>query len=159
MERMTQVDGTRGFVRLEVVGDGDPKLPHRLVGGHGEVEDVLGDGIVQPAVDSAVSLIPCISVRIRRRGTVDVTEEAKLATHGLEEVAPLGVVGGAEFQLDGDVCQDGDGGVGGHCSRWRHRVVGEESSDAVVDGVTGVGRSTGDTGHQQIDLLRGGGAP
>ena len=142
------------WLEMEVVGDGDPKVPCCLVGGHGEVKDVLGDGAVQPAADSAVGLVPCISARIGGRGTVDVTEEAKLAAHGLEEVAPLGVVGGAKFQLDGDVCLNGDVGVGSHRSRWRRSVIEEESSDAVeegiavVYGVTGVGRGAGDTEHQ-----------
>ena len=67
VERMTQEDGTRSFVRLEVVGDGDPKVPCCLVGGHGEVEDVLGDGAIEPAADGTVGLVPCISARIRGR--------------------------------------------------------------------------------------------
>ena len=93
---------------MEVVGDGDPKISCCLVGGHGEVEDVLGDGAIEPATDGTVGLVPCISARIRGRGAVDVVEEAELAAHGLKEAAPLGIGGGAEFQLDRDVRLDGD---------------------------------------------------
>ena len=152
MERMTQEDGTRSFVRLEVVGDGDPKVPCCLVGGHGEVEDVLGDGAIEPAADGTVGLVPCISARIRGRGAVDVAKEAELAAHGLEEAAPLGVIGGAEFQLDRDVRLDGDGGVRSHGDRRRLGVVDEEGGDAVEERVTVVEGVTvvGDTGHQQI---------
>ena len=93
-----------------------------------------------------------------------MTEEAELAAHRLEEVAPLGVVGGAEFQLDGIVRLDRDGGVGDHGDRRSLVVVDEERGDAVdegitiVSGVTGVGGGTGDTGHQQMRSARGGGA-
>ena len=37
---------------------------------------------------------------------VDVPHEAKLAEHGLEEGAPLAVVGGTEFQSHGDLRLD-----------------------------------------------------
>ena len=83
-----------------------------------------------------------------------MTEKAKLATHGLEEVAPLGVVGEAMFQLDGNVRLHGDGGVRSHGDRQVLDVIDEEGGDAVeegvtvVEGVTGVGRGAGDTGHQ-----------
>ena len=91
-----------------------------------------------------------------------MTEEAELAAHRLKEVAPLGVVGGAEFQLDGIVRLDRDGGVGDHGDRRSLVVVDEERGDAVdegitiVSGVTGVGGGTGDTGHQQMRSARGG---
>jgi hypothetical protein len=46
VEGMTQEDGARGFVHLEVSGDGGPKLEHCLVGRHGEVKDGVGDGSI-----------------------------------------------------------------------------------------------------------------
>ena len=111
MECMTQEDGARGFVLLEVVGDGVPKFPRSLVGRHGEVEDVLGDRAVEPTADSTVFLVPGISAWIRRSAG-DVTEEVELATHCLEEGRPLVVVGVRQIQCYGDVRIDKDRGVG-----------------------------------------------
>jgi hypothetical protein len=58
MEFVTQEDGTRSFVGLEQVGDGDPELPSRLLGPiHGESQYSIRDGAEQPTVneDSACS--------------------------------------------------------------------------------------------------------
>jgi len=99
VEVLAQEDGAGSLVGLKLVGDGNPKLPRRLIFGHGEVMDIL------------------------RYGAVDVVKEPELAAHRLEEGRPLPVVGAVEFQLDGDMGCDRDRGVGveeegaGHCIR------------------------------------------
>ena len=99
MEVLAQEDGAGSLVGLKLVGDGNSKLPRRLIFGHGEVMDIL------------------------RYGAVDVVKEPELAAHRLEEGRPLPVVGAVEFQLDGDMGCDRDRGVGveeegaGHCIR------------------------------------------
>ena len=46
------------------------------------------------------------------KSPVDVLEQPKLATHVEKEDAPVGVVGGAEFQGDGNVRLHVDSGEG-----------------------------------------------
>jgi len=92
--------GIRNANSLEVSFNGDPKLARRLIIFHGEIQD--RDGGIQLAANAAVCFAPSSVDGIGGRSPGDVTYEAKLAAHGLEERAPL-ALGGAEFQRHGDV--------------------------------------------------------
>ena len=83
----------------------DLEPAHRLIIFHGEVKGEVGDGAIQPAVDTPGCLGPS-SIDGSGWSLVDVPHEAKLAEHGLEEGAPLAVVGGTEFQSHGDLRLD-----------------------------------------------------
>ena len=101
-----------------------------LIGCHGEVEDGLGDGAVQPCANAAVVLGPSLINRFGSRGPIDVLEESKLAAHGMEEGAPLGVVRRMKLQGYVDVSLHVDGRKGAdHISHGRRRNSGGGAGD------------------------------
>jgi hypothetical protein len=58
MEFVTQEDSSRGLVRLVDAGDRRSQLTGGLIGGLGEIEDVVPDGAAQPIADTGVSSNP-----------------------------------------------------------------------------------------------------
>jgi hypothetical protein len=101
-----------------------------------EVEDALGDGVVDPIDETTVDLTPFrVAVDNGRRRT-DMGDEAKLAEHRVDEATPLTVVGIKEIELNRDMVADvhrlHDGKRGGL------QFVKEETGDA---GIRGGGRT------------------
>jgi hypothetical protein len=84
-----------------------------------EVEDALGDGIVEPIYDAAINLTPFgITVDDERWGA-DMADQTDLAQDGVDEAPPLSVVGLREIEEDRDVVSDIHGLDDGKGSRLR----------------------------------------
>lgn len=135
VELVMQIDRARLLVGLKEVVDGDPQVPSRLIGLHGEVEDVVGDRAEEPAAEAAIGLFPG-SVGVGGRSSVKMIEETKFPTHRAEEGLPLVVVGVTKLEGDRNMGLDGDGrirvdenrGDGRGGRRHRSGVGGSESS-------------------------------
>jgi hypothetical protein len=73
------------FVDSGEVVDGQPKLARSLIVGCGTINDLVGDGSVEPAADAAVRLQPKWICRLGSLGAIDVP-------HGCEKVGLPSVV-------------------------------------------------------------------
>ena len=100
---------------LDVRPDGE----RRGIGLVDEVEDALVDGGVDPIGEGAVDLTPLGIAFVEWRRRANVADEAKLAEDGVEQAAPLAVVGVEEVEEDGDVVADVDRLNHGEGSRLR----------------------------------------
>jgi hypothetical protein len=130
VELVMQIDRARLLVGLKEVVDGDPQVPSRLIGLHGEVEDVVGDRAEEPAAEAAIGLFPG-SVGVGGRSSVKMIEETKFPTHRAEEGLPLVVVGVTKLERDWNMGLDGDSRIrvdehrgDGRGGRRRRRGVG-----------------------------------
>ena len=151
---MTQVDGAGSLVRLKVIFDGDPRLARRLIGRHGGVEDGLGDGAIQLCANAAVVLGPSLINGFGSRGPVDVLEEPKLAAHGMEEGAPLGVVRRTKLQGYGDVSLPVDGRKGiDHVSHGRRRSSGGGAVTSDINRLDLLGRGGRSPGKRALTVV------
>lgn len=93
MKFVTQENGTRTLIRLEVTVDGEPEGTYYLFVTHGMFKEVVGHILVQPTTNAVVCLHPCNVDGARRNQSVDVVEEAGLAAHREERGRPLGGIG------------------------------------------------------------------
>jgi hypothetical protein len=108
---LAQEDGTGSFVCPKLVSNGDLEFPRRLTVGHGEVENRVRDGTVEPRADAAVHLFPIGISAARRNRAIDVGKKPEHPAHRLGEGRPLAVIGVLQVQRHGDVRLDGDCGV------------------------------------------------
>jgi len=112
VEFLQQEDSPGSAIGAEESLDGDPKLAGSLVlGGDGEVENYVVDGVEDLATDGALYDVPRW-IRRRRRRPVDVGTEAEFPAQSLEERSPLGDVGVLHLQGHRDVSFHIDGCVG-----------------------------------------------
>jgi len=72
------------------------------------VEDGLGDSDEDPVDDAGVDHAPLAVTLLRRGRRPNVTLETELAECGVEEAAPLAIIGLVDVQRDGDMGADGD---------------------------------------------------
>lgn len=84
MKLIVKKNSTCLFVVLEQIAHGGPEGARSLILSGGEVEDVFGDGALNPAFDRIVRLRPEVVGGIGG-GAVDVGEKTELAAHGGEE--------------------------------------------------------------------------
>lgn len=81
------------LVGLDQAVNRDPKITSRLLILHGAIKDLVGNRAKHPATEVGVHhLLVCI-IRGSRRRVISVANDAELATHGMEEGLPLGVIG------------------------------------------------------------------
>ena len=109
---------------FDVVPDGE-RRGMRLVD---DVEDVFGDGVVEPINHAVVDIDHAplgVAVVFQGRWRVDVVGETELAEDGVEGAAPLAVVGLVDVE-DRDVRADVDGLEQGGRS-WNSSSVGEKA--------------------------------
>jgi hypothetical protein len=64
VEGVTQEDGVRCLVRLEMSIYGRPEIMGSLIGLHGEVKDGVVNGAIQPATDTEVGLDSGVVARV-----------------------------------------------------------------------------------------------
>jgi hypothetical protein len=74
-----------------------------------EVEDALGDGVVDPVGDAAIDLAPFDIALVDERRRTDMADEAEFAKDGVKETPPLAVVGVEKVEMNGNMIADIDG--------------------------------------------------
>jgi hypothetical protein len=74
-----------------------------------EVEDALGDGVVDPVGDAAIDLAPFGIALVDERRRTDMADEAEFAKDGVKETLPLAVVGVEKVEMNGNMIEDIDG--------------------------------------------------
>jgi hypothetical protein len=95
--------GPLQFVVAEQALDVGPHCEGRGLRLVDEIEDTLGDGVVDPIDDATVDLTPLgVAVSDRRRRT-NMGNKAGFAENRVEKAAPLAVIGVGEVELDGNV--------------------------------------------------------
>ena len=151
MELIAEVDRVWFFVVIEEVFNGHPKIACALVRFHGDVEDVVVDGAVDPPKDGIIGLDPKQIGGGGRRGAINVGKKPKLAVEGLEEGCPLVVVWVVEFKDDGNVSAHRDSGIG--ASHSRRKGVVEDAGSHGRRGV--VGRQHVARGIDTVVRMRG----
>lgn len=67
----------------------NPKLVCGLIGGPGEIKDLVGDESVEPSADAAARLQPRWICRSGGLGAIDVPHETEFAAHGCEKLDQL----------------------------------------------------------------------
>ena len=102
-----------------------------------DVENALGDGGEDPFDDAGINPAPLVIAFLGRGGGTNVALETEFAEGGIEEVAPLAMVGFVHVEDDRDVVADGDaldrrGGGGGD-----GEVVIQEESEWWEEGAIG----------------------
>jgi hypothetical protein len=124
-ELSLQEDSALELVVAEVALDVGPEREGGDVGLVDEVEDVGGDGGVDPVDKTTVDLTPLVVALGDRRRRAAVSLEAELAQHRVEAAAPLAVVGSGVVEDDGNVIANvdrlDDGGRG--WLRWSSVVI------------------------------------
>ena len=92
------------FIVTELVVHASPDLVRRGLGSAHDVTHIFGDGDVDPAEDALVHDVPVGIMALEvgwRLG--DMEGEVEFAEEGIEEAAPLVVIGIGELENDGDV--------------------------------------------------------
>jgi hypothetical protein len=123
-------NGALQFVVAEEALVVRPNGVGRSIGLVDEVEDILGDGCVDPVGDTAVDLLP-FSIAIKNGGRgAHMADEAKFAEDRVKKAAPLAVIRLKEIKKNGDMVADVDGlqhGEGGRLRCVEERICGDGS--------------------------------
>lgn len=152
-----KVHDTVKFVVAELLADGLPDAVRRGLGCAHDVAHVLGDGDVELADDALVDDDPVRVVALRsgwRRG--DVRDEIEFTEEGIEEAAPLVVVGVGEFEDDRNMGLDVDSLKNGDRRGSRDAADAAGVGDVVGGSVRGGGTIVGDVALEQWVEIHGG---
>ena len=127
-ELSLEVNGAMQLIVAKLSLDGGPDDVGVWLADADNGEDVLGDGVVQPAENTLVEETPFgITALLGGLGRGEVVAEAELADECVEEGATFGVVGLGELEHDGnmgldDHCLENSGGWSG--DSWGSAGVG-----------------------------------